>query len=108
MEVVEVVEVEAEAVVMVVGMVISPQGAIMNAWSTRWNMGWFVFPPPKSLTLPVLTIHFPIQVRRERLRCHCRQLPWEHWLWAGFLRQHPRRLGRSTVRAKCLSRIENM
>jgi hypothetical protein len=36
---------------MVVGMVILPQGAIMNAWSTRWNMGWFVFPPLKSLTL---------------------------------------------------------
>jgi hypothetical protein len=36
---------------MVVEMVILPQGAIMNAWSTRWNMGWFVFPQAKSLTL---------------------------------------------------------
>ncbi len=42
------VEVEVEVAEVVVTL---PQGAIMNTWSTRWNMGWFVSPPHKSPTL---------------------------------------------------------
>jgi hypothetical protein len=47
------------AMMMLMAIIMLSQGAIVNAWSTRWNMGWYfksisTFSHPKNATITTL------------------------------------------------------
>jgi ABC-type bacteriocin/lantibiotic exporter with double-glycine peptidase domain len=85
---------------MVVVMILTlPQGAIMNTWSTRWNMGWWARYTPASFIIEACNVL--LQVCCEGLRRRRREFSWQHQFRSELLRQYQGRLGGTAVRCMC-------